>query len=106
MNINPEIEGDPPKEKAALSARMIMAQAFAKMLLHAYDALLHFSVNYRNLPAYKDQTLLEEGEKLVVVEGRNKYLLWIERLTNAISAAVRRAQFKLHHRKDPDGDLH
>lgn len=82
-----------------LAARLQMAQAFSVMLLRAYDALLHFEINYRDLPAYKDQTLLEEGEKLIVAEGCHKYLLWIERLDHDIDAAVRRKQFSLHNRR-------
>lgn len=79
-----------------------MAQAFAQMLLKAYDALLHFQINYRELPAYKDQALLEEAKELVITEGRNRYLLWIERICNGIDAAVRRKQFRLISKEPPD----
>lgn len=84
-----------------LACRMLMAQAFAQMLIKAYDALLHHSINFRNLPEYKDQTLLLAAEKLVLLEGRNKYLLWIERVEHGIDAAIRRKTFRQVNRKPP-----
>ena len=82
-------------DREVLAARMVMAQAFAQLVLKGFDALLHFGINYRELPSYKDQTLLEAADKLVLLEGRNKYLLWIERVSNSIDAAVKRKQFRL-----------
>lgn len=71
-----------------------MAQAFSQMLLKAFDALLYFGINYRTLPEYIDQHLLEEAKELVIEEGRGRYMLWIERVSHAIEAAQRRKQFR------------
>ena len=73
----------------------MMAQALDQMREVGYDALLYHHINYRDWPEYKDTRLLDEADKLVLLEGRNKYLLWIEHLTNAIEAAVRRRRMKL-----------
>jgi hypothetical protein len=77
-----------------------MAQAYGQMKCVAYDALLHHGINYRDLPAYKDTTLLAEAEGLVLAEGRAKYMLWMERITNAIDAAIRRKTFRVTRRDD------
>lgn len=73
----------------------MMANAATEMYRRAYDALLHHGINFMSLPEYKNDTLLDEADKLVIQEGRSKYLLWIERVCNGIDAAVRRKQFKV-----------
>lgn len=83
-------EGSPE----AIRARLLAARGYGQMMDQAYDALLHHNVNYRNLPEFKDQRLVEEAAKLPPPRSADRYLLWMERLTNAIRAAVRRAGFK------------
>jgi len=78
------------------------AQGYVRLLEHAYEALLYHRINYRDLPEYKDSRLLDEARKLEPSRASSKYLLWIERVYNAVDAAIRRKQFVLHHtdRKD------
>lgn len=85
---------DPEKELKVLRVRSILAQAFTQMGLKAYDALLNYGVNYRDLPEYKDTTLLDEGYKLPVERGTDKFLEWMRRVEHAITAAVRRKGFR------------
>lgn len=88
-----------------LGIRLMMAHAYCKMYERGYDALLAFGINFRSLPEYKDSTLLDEADKLVITEGRNKYLLWIERVCNGIDAAVRRKQFRIVNKPGAPVDI-
>ena len=76
------------------NVRLTMAQAFVRMLETAFDALLHHGVNYRNLPEYKDETLLDEARTLPLSAGQASYHKWMERVESAIRAAIRRKGFK------------
>lgn len=71
-----------------------MLQAFGQMMTEAFDALLHHSVNYRDIPEYRDQTLLDEASRVPLTRGVDKYMAWIGKVTNGIRAAVRRKSFK------------
>lgn len=73
-----------------VKVRLRLAQAFIDMLQHAFDALLHHGVNYRTLPAYKDETLLEEARRLPLEQGHDSFIEWMRRVTKDINAAVRR----------------
>lgn len=70
-----------------------MAQAYVQMQEKAFDALLYHGVNYRLIPEYRDQTLIDEARTLAVLQGRQKVLLWLERVENGIAAAIRRKTF-------------
>lgn len=72
-----------------------MAQALDHMRVKAFDALLYYGVNYQTLPEFRDRTLMDEAERLTILQGRQKYLLWLERLEHGIDAAIRRKTF--HH---------
>jgi hypothetical protein len=85
----------PKDDREILGTRLSMAQAYTQMLSNAFDALLHWGVNYMDLPSYLDQTLVTKAASLKVPEGRALYIQWIERLEHDIAAAVRRKQFKL-----------
>lgn len=84
-----------------LACRLLMAQAFAQLLVKAFDALLHYNINFRNLPEYQDRTLLDEADKLVILQGCQKVMLWMERVDHAIDAAIRRKQFLDVNRQPP-----
>ncbi len=75
------------------ACRLLMAQAYIHLWEKAYDALLYHSINYRDLPEYQDQTLLDDARRVVVLQGRQKVLLWIERVEHGIEAAIRRKTF-------------
>lgn len=67
------------------------------MMHTAYDALLHHSINYRNLPEYKDpDDRLEKalGNGVSVEEGKEGVMGYIERVSNGIAAAIRRKAFR------------
>lgn len=81
-------------EDRIIRARLTMLQAFGHMMHEAFDAMLHHSVNYRDIPEYRDQTLLEEASKVPLTRGVDKYLAWIGKVTNGIRAAVRRKSFR------------
>jgi hypothetical protein len=86
---------EPPlvRENRILSVRLSLAAAWTKFLLYAYDTLLHHGVSYRAIPEWKDKggllpaALDKHG---TLEEGRVKILTYIERLTNGLTAAVRR----------------
>jgi hypothetical protein len=80
-----------------LQVRLVLAQGFVGLLQKAYDALLHYGVNFRDLPEYKDDKVLEDASKMEVTEGRNIIVTWMGKVESAISAAVRRKQFRTVH---------
>lgn len=76
------------------TGRLTMAKAFAKLLMKAFDALLHHGVNYKSLPewqAYTDH--LDEIAKLPFHRGVQEHISLMGRIGNAIDAAVRRKGF-------------
>lgn len=83
-------------ENRILQTRLRLAQAFNTFMQTAYDALLHYQINYRNLPEYKDSELLDDalGNGVSVDKGEGKIMQWIERATKGISAAIRRKSFR------------
>lgn len=81
-------------ETQTLSVRLSLALAFAQMMQKAYDALLYHGVNYRTLPEYQNATALDEAETLPLREGRRVLMGWMERMESAISAAIRRKNFR------------
>lgn len=83
------------QENALLQFRLTMAQAFARMLLKAYDALLTWGVNFRTLPTYAEmEDVAEKVNQSSMERGRERFHAWIERLESDIHAAVRRKQFR------------
>ena len=82
------------KELEVASVRLTMAQAFGQLMVKAFDALLHHGVNYRNLPEYKDEALLDEAKTLPLQRGFASYMRWMERVENGLAAAVRRKTFR------------
>jgi len=76
--------------------RLTLAQAWIKLYQYAYDALLHYGVNYRSLKEFGENTLVEEAMQMPITAGRNKIVEYLGKLQNAIRAAVNRKQFKVH----------
>lgn len=75
--------------------RLLMAQEFVLLLLHAYDAQLYHGVNYRTLREYKDHRMLDKAATVSFDRGVSLYVDWLRRLSNAITAAVNRKQLRL-----------
>jgi hypothetical protein len=76
--------------------RLTLAQAWVNFLRFAYDALLHHEVNYKILKEVKDTRTLDEAEDLPVTAARNVIAEYLGRCQNAIKAAIRRKNFKVH----------
>ena len=85
---------DDSTSEEVVRIRLSMAQAFVQLLQQAYDALLHYGINYKELPAYKDQRLLDDASKLPLRRGQEAYISWITRVGSDINAAIRRKLFK------------
>lgn len=84
------------KEVHIQGVRLTLAQAWVAFLHKAYDALLFHGVNYRTLKDYANSTELDDANKLPITQARDKIVMWLRRLENSISAAVRRKNFKVH----------
>lgn len=76
--------------------RLTLAQAWINLYQFAYDALLHYGVNYRSLKEFGDDEAVSEAMEMGVTGGRNKIIEYLGKLHNAIRAAVNRKQFKVH----------
>jgi hypothetical protein len=82
--------------------RLMLASAFVDFMRFAYAALLTSGVNYQNLKAYKDTTILDDAAKLPLIKGSDRYLEWIGRVRHDITAAVARGKLKaVFTRKSP-----
>jgi hypothetical protein len=87
-------KGSEEASDKVVRVRLRLAQSFINMLLTAYDALLTHGINYRNLPAYKDETLLDEARSLPVERGHDSFIVWMGHVHNDIKEAIRRKGFK------------
>lgn len=87
-------DADKPPEGKVQRIRLRLSQAFIDMLLEAYEALLVHGINYRNLPAYKDTTLLDEASSLPIDQAHDSFIVYMGRVKNDIAAAIRRKGFK------------
>ena len=97
-------ESDYEKEdRHDLVSRLMACQALAQFFLKAYDALLHYGVNFKTLPEWKDQRDLDAARKLKPNAAKTVIIGYFGRLESALSAAVRRTQFRLQNggRVDP-----
>lgn len=90
------------EDRADLVARLMAAQEMGKFLLRGYDALLHYGVNFKNLPEWKDQSALDEAARLKPHRGQEAIVHYFQRLTHALSAAVRRKQFRVVNEDKPE----
>lgn len=100
--MTPKDEEDYVREdRQDLVARLMQAQAFAQFLLRAYNALRSYGVDSMNLPEWKDQKALEEAARMKPHAAQGRIIAYFQRLENALSAAIRRKQFK---RFDFDND--
>lgn len=81
------------KDNRILQVRLSLAQAWATFQQYAYDVLLHHRINYRDTPEYKDKDKLLDA-KLdnagTLEAGQAKIITYIQRLTNGLTALVRR----------------
>jgi hypothetical protein len=97
MKNNAPDDGDPTgliEDNKLLGIRLNLARGFVAMLTKAYNALLYHRVNYRELKAYKDSTLLDAAAKVDATKGQVLVMDYLSRVENDISAAVARKGFK------------
>ena len=85
-----------------MGIRITLAQAWLDLIHFAYDALLHYGVNYKDLPEYKNTDAVDAAQKMPISKGRDIILHWLSRAKSGINAAIRRKQLKVHHNEDKD----
>lgn len=78
------------KELHVARVRIQLAQTFVDLVLYAYDALLSHSINYRNLPEWKDRTLMDRAAKEELSLGQSSMIEWMRRVKHGIRAAIAR----------------
>lgn len=83
------------KEVHAQGIRLTLAQGWINLYVRAYDALLHYGINFKTLREYKEK-YPHGAENLPLSQSRDKYVSWFGRIESAISAAIRRKGFKVH----------
>lgn len=84
------------EENQNLGIRLSLSRAFVGVMQAGYNALLHYGVNFQDLPEYRDDKLLDEADEAAdLKQGRSKYMQWIIRVEHAIAAAVRRKQWRV-----------
>lgn len=83
------------------AARLMGSQMLAQFLLKAYSMLRSYGVDFMKLPEWKDQRELDDALKLKPHAAQHKIGLYFQKLNNALTAAVRRASFKVT-RNDKD----
>lgn len=76
--------------------RLTLAQAWINLYQYAYDALLHYGVNFRSLKEFADTAVLDEALKMPITAARQHIVEYLGRLHNAIRAAINRKQWKVH----------
>lgn len=79
--------------------RLVLAEAWLRLYGKAYDALLHYGVNFKSLKTWKRRPV--DAYKLPLSQARNVLIDFMKRVENDIAAAIRRKQFKIHD--NPDG---
>ena len=87
-------EQEKDAELKLLRVRFQLLSGFVDLLRYAYSALLHHDVNYQDLPAYKNETLLDEARKLPMSRGSDKFVEWMARVKHDIRAAINRKGFR------------
>lgn len=82
-------------EVGELKTRLHLAQAFGQVLTKAYDALLHYGVNFKSLRTWALWEKFSEHHDSPVTEDtdkRERLYEWLTRVGRDIDAAVRRKQ--------------
>lgn len=84
------------EDRLDLVARLMNARVMGTFLLKAYHALRSYGVDFMKLPEWLDQTELEEANRLKPHAAQWKVINYFTKLENALRAAIRRKQFKVH----------
>ena len=83
------------EELKVARVRLMLAASFVDLARYAYTALLHHGVNYLTLGAYLDDTILDDAKKLPLSKGSDRYITWIGRVKNDITASIARSKLKV-----------
>ena len=92
------------EDRADLVARLMAAQEMGRFLLRGYQMLKSYGVDFMSLPEWTDQADLDEARKLKPHRAQEKIIGYFQRLNHALSAAVRRKQFRVIERDTPDAE--
>jgi hypothetical protein len=82
-------------DRADLVARLMGAQMMARFVLRGYNAKKNYDVDFMALPEWLDMAALDEAYKLRPYAAQWKVVAWMERLDNALSAAIQRKKMSL-----------
>lgn len=91
------------KENDDLGWRLALAQSCYQMMIKAFDALLYYRVNFRELRTYPLwEKLLPVGKTFDNPAARTAITRWVQQVIHDIDAAVRRKGFKIAAEQEPD----
>lgn len=89
--------------------RLTLAHGWIQVLREAYDALLHWGINFKALkeygdgyPSFNGTSEQDHVDKLPISKAQRVYVDWFRKVTNAIKASVRRKQWKVHDNPPTD----
>lgn len=94
------------KENREQAVKLNILYAFIDLLRRGYDALLHYGVNYQDLPEYKRDKPLDHMQGKPLGEVQMEAVSWMGRVQSGIAAAIRRKQFKVHDNPPPSNRRH
>lgn len=94
------------KKNREQAVKLNILYAFIDLLRRGYDALLHYGVNYQDLPEYKRDKPLDHMQGRPLGEAQQEAISWIGKVQTGIAAAIRRKQFKVHDNPPPPNKRH
>lgn len=78
-----------------LCVRLTLAEALVGLWQKAFDALLFYGINMRDLKEFKDDKSLDDAAKQKDIRhGQVTIMDYIKRVSNGIDAAIRRKQMR------------
>ncbi len=88
--------GEMRKDLETLNVRVYLAYQLLNFYRWAYDILLAYGVNFKDVKEYNEDTILDEASSLPITKARNKIAEYLKRLRSGVRAAVRRKNFIVH----------
>lgn len=82
-------------DRADLVARLMGAQMMARFVLRGYNAKKNYDVDFMALREWQDMETLDEAYKLRPYAAQWAVVSWLERLDNALTAAIQRKKMSL-----------
>ena len=86
------------QERQDLVSRLMGAQALSQFLLRAFDAMVAYGVNFKDLPEWKDQSDLDVARSLKATAAQGLIMTYMARLEHGLTAAIRRKQLCLQNK--------